>query len=67
MSAKYSEIEEKIVNGFMGLLQYMSPRDAVLTIDYKVFTEHADEFYQLTEEEQMEVRRVILALKLVHV
>ena len=67
MSAKYSEIEEKIVNGFMDLLQYMSPRDAWLTIDYKVFTEHAHEFHQLTEEEQMEVRRVILALKLVHV
>lgn len=67
MDAKYSEIEEKIVNEFMGLLPYMSPKDAVMTIDYKVFTEHAHEFQQLTEKEQMEVRRVILALKLVHV
>ena len=67
MSAKYSEIEDKIVNGFMNFLNYMSPKDAVLALDHKVFVEHAHEFHQLSEDEQMEVRKIILALKLVHV
>lgn len=67
MGAKYSEIEQKIVDGFMNLVSYMSPRDAVLTLDYKMFVEYSHEFHMLTEEEQMEARKIVLAMKLVHV
>lgn len=67
MSAKYSEIEQKIVDAFMKLLEHLSPKDAVLTLDHWIFVEYSHEFHNLTEEEQMEARKVILALKLVHV
>ena len=67
MSAKYSEIEQKIVDAFMKLLEHLSPKDAVLTLDYWIFVKYSNEFHNLTEEEQMEARKVILALKLVHV
>lgn len=67
MGAKYSEIEQKLVDGFLNLINYMSPKDAVLTLEHKVFVEYSHEFYQLTEEEQMETRKIILAMKLVHV
>ena len=67
MSAKYSEIEQKIVDAFMKLLEHLSPKDAVLTLDYWIFVKYSHEFNNLTEEEQMEARKVILALKLVHV
>lgn len=67
MSAKYSEIEQKIVDAFMKLLEHLSPKDAVLTLDYWIFVKYSYEFHNLTEEEQMEARKVILALKLVHV
>ena len=67
MSAKYSEIEQKIVDAFMKLLEHLSPKDAVLTLDHWIFVKYSHEFHNLTEEEQMEVRKVILALKLVHV
>lgn len=67
MSAKYSEIEQKIVDGFMNLVSHMSPRDAVLTLNWKMFVEHSHEFHALTEEQQWEARKIILAMKLVHV
>ena len=67
MGAKYSEIEQKLVDGFLNLINYMSPKDAVLTLEHKVFVEHSHEFYNLTEEEQMETRKIILAMKLVHI
>ena len=67
MSVKYSEIEQKIVDAFMKLLEHLSPKDAVLTLDYWIFVKYSHEFHNLTEEEQMEARKVILALKLVHV
>ena len=67
MGAKYSEIEQKIVDGFMNLVNHMSPKDAVLTLEYKMFVEYSHEFHTLTEKQQMEARKIILAMKLVHV
>ena len=36
------------------------------TLDYMIFVEHAKEFYQLTEEEQWEIRNLMGALKKIY-
>ena len=65
---EYTEIEKKVIGCFLNLMnEGYTAKDAILTLDYWIFVKFSNEFHQLTEEEQMEVRRVILALKLVHV
>ena len=64
----YNEIEQKIVSTFMNLVNDGFPaKDAVLTLDYWIFVKYAHEFDKLNEEEQMDVRRVLHSLKLVHI
>lgn len=65
---QYSEPERKVVDGFLDLLnQGYSPKDAVLTLDYLIFIKHNHEFFQLSEEEQQEIRHMLHSMKLVHV
>lgn len=65
---EYTEIEKKVVNGFLNLMnEGYSAKDAILTLDYWIFVKFSNEFYQLTEEEQSQVRYLLHSMKLVHV
>ncbi len=64
----YSEIEKKVINGFLNLLnEGFTAKDAIMTLDYWIFVKFNHEFHQLLEEEQTEIRQLIHAMKLVHV
>lgn len=68
MCPKYNNIEQTIVDTFIRLVNDgLTAKDAVLTLDYWIFVKYVEQFEKLTEEEQMEVRKVLLSLKLVHV
>ena len=67
MCAKYNDLEQAVVDAFMELLDHLSPKDAVLTLEYWIFVKYVEQFEQLNEEQQMEVRKILLSLKLVHV
>ena len=65
---KYTEIEQRIADTFVKYVQNgLSPRDAVLTLDYVIFVQHNHEFHNLTEEQQSEIREILNSMKLVHV
>ena len=65
---EYTEIEKKVIGCFLNLMnEGYTAKDAILTLDYWIFVKFSNEFHQLTEEEQMETRKIILAMKLVHV
>lgn len=66
--AKYNDLEKETVDAFIRLVNSgLTAKDAVLTLDYWIFVKYVEQFEKLTEEEQMEVRKVLLSLKLVHV
>lgn len=68
MCPKYNNIEQTIVDTFIRLVNDgFTAKDAVLTLDYWIFIKFVELFEQLNEEQQMEVRKVIHSLKLVHV
>ena len=68
MCPKYNNIEQEIVDTFIKLVNDgFTAKDAVLTLDYWIFVKFVELFEQLNEEQQMEVRKVIHSLKLVHV
>lgn len=68
MCPKYNNIEQTIVDTFIKLINDgFTAKDAVLTLDYWIFIKFVELFEQLDEEQQMEVRKVIHSLKLVHV
>ena len=68
MCPKYNDIEQEIVDTFIKLVNDgFTAKDAVLTLDYWIFIKFVELFEQLDEEQQMEVRKVIHSLKLVHV
>jgi hypothetical protein len=65
---EYTVIEKKVVNGFLNLMNEGYPaKDAILTLDYWIFVKFSNEFHQLTEEEQSQVRYLLHSMKLVHV
>ena len=65
---KYSEIEKRITDTFVKYVENgLSPKDAVLTLDYVIFVQHNNEFFELTDEQQKEVREILNSMRLVHV
>lgn len=66
--AKYNDLEKATVDAFIRLINSgITAKDAVLTLDYWIFVKYVEQFEKLTEDEQMEVRKILLSLKLVHV
>ena len=60
-------IEKLLFDKFCELLhQHEKPIYALHHLDWLVFVEHKDEFFALSEEEQMEVRMYIEAIVKVH-
>lgn len=60
-------IEKIIYNKFNELLLiHEKPAYAVAHLEYMVFVEYAEKFYELSEEEQMEVRCYLKAIELLH-
>ena len=65
---EYTVIEKKVIDGFLNLMnEGYSAKDAILTLDYWIFIKFSNEFHQLTEEEQSQVRYLLHSMKLVHV
>lgn len=59
--------EQQILNAFLKI--YNCHHNAVWayeTLEYLIFIEHAKEFYQLTEEEQWEIRNLMGAIKKIY-
>lgn len=65
---EYTVIEKKVIDGFLNLMnEGYTAKDAILTLDYWIFVKFSNEFHQLTEEEQSQVRYLLHSMKLVHV
>ena len=65
---EYTEIEKKVIDGFLNLMnEGYSAKDAILTLDYWIFVKFNNEFHQLTEKEQSQVRHLLHSMRLVHV
>ena len=65
---EYTVIEKKVIEGFLNLMnEGYSAKDAILTLDYWIFIKFSNEFHQLTEEEQSQVRYLLHSMNLVHV
>ena len=60
-------IEKKIIETFLKLLDDLSAKDAIRTLDYWIFIKYSNEFDKLNEKEQNEVRSVMHSLKLIHI
>ena len=59
--------EQQILDAFLKIYNYHhNAMWACETLDYMIFVEHAKEFYQLTEEEQWEIRDLMVALKKIY-
>ncbi len=68
MSPKYNDIERTIVDTFIRLVNDgFTAKDAVVTLDYWIFIKFVEQFEKLNEDQQMEVRKVMHSLKLIHV
>lgn len=61
-------IEKLLYDKFCELLQKNNgnPRHALDSLDYLIFIKHKDEFYSLSEDEQMEIRHYIHVLAMIH-
>lgn len=60
-------IEKLLYDKFVELLyKHKKPVYAVHELDWLVFVKHKDEFFALSEEEQMQVRMYIEAIVKVH-
>lgn len=61
-------IEKLLFDKFCELLQKNNgnPRYALDSLDYLIFMKHKDEFYSLSEDEQMEIRHYIHVLAMIH-
>lgn len=62
-----SKYEKQILDAFLKIYSYH--HNAIWTyetLDYMIFVEHAKEFYQLTEDEQWEIRNLMGALKKIY-
>ena len=61
-------IEKLLFDKFCELLQKNNgnPRHALDSLDYLIFMKHKDEFYSLSEDEQMEIRHYIHVLAMIH-
>ena len=68
MNYNADSIEKEIINTFIRLIseQQMIPREAIESIDYDVFVKNSNWFYSLPENTQMDIRKTIHALRLVH-
>lgn len=59
--------EQQILDAFLKIYSYHhNAMWACETLDYMIFVEHAKEFYQLTDEEQWEIRNLMGALKKIY-
>ena len=59
--------EQQILEAFLRIYNYHHNAVwAYETLEYLIFIEHAKEFYQLTEEEQWEIRNLMGALKKIY-
>lgn len=59
--------EQQILDAFLKIYSYHHNAIwACETLDYMIFVEHAKEFYQLTDEEQWEIRNLMGALKKIY-
>ena len=62
-----SVYEQQILEAFFKIYNYHHNAVwAYETLEYMIFIEHAKEFYQLTEEEQWEIRNLMGALKKIY-
>ena len=62
-----SVYEQQILEAFLRIYNYHHNAVwAYETLDYMIFVEHAKEFYQLTDEEQWEIRNLMGALKKIY-
>ena len=62
-------LQKKFLVQLLNLKIYNYHHNAVWayeTLDYMIFIEHSKEFYQLTEEEQWEIRNLMGALKKIY-
>ena len=61
-------LEKLLYDKFCELLQKNNgnPRHALDSLDYLIFIKHKDEFYSLSEDEQMEIRHYIHVLAMIH-
>ena len=68
MNYNAESIEKEIINTFIRLISehQMIPREAIDSIDYDVFVKNSNWFYSLPEKTQMDIRKTIHALRLVH-
>ena len=63
-----SVYEQQILEAFLRIYNYHHNAVwAYETLDYMIFVEHAKEFYQLTEEEQWEIRNLMGAIKKIYI
>ena len=61
-------VEKLLFDKFVELLHKNNgnPRYALDTLDYLIFIKHKNEFYSLSEDEQMEIRHYIHVLAMIH-
>lgn len=60
--------EQQILDAFLKIYSYHhNAMWACETLDYMIFVEHAKEFYQLTDEEQWEIRNLMGAIKKIYI
>lgn len=60
--------EQQILDAFLKIYNYHhNAMWACETLDYMIFVEHAKEFYQLTDEEQWEIRNLMGAIKKIYI
>ena len=63
-----SVYEQQILDAFLKIYNYHhNAMWACETLDYMIFVEHAKEFYQLTDEEQWEIRNLMGAIKKIYI
>ena len=63
-----SVYEQQILEAFLRIYNYHHNAVwAYETLEYLIFIEHAKEFYQLTEEEQWEIRNLMGAIKKIYI
>ena len=63
-----SVYEQQILDAFLKIYSYHhNAMWACETLDYMIFVEHAKEFYQLTDEEQWEIRNLMGAIKKIYI
>ena len=63
-----SVYEQQILEAFLKIYNYHHNAVwAYETLDYMIFVEHAKEFYQLTDEEQWEIRNLMGAIKKIYI